>query len=125
MNKELFKGFIVADFTADSLKDIMASSSDYPAFEITSAPFNQVSQVLLQKVDIAKGGYDFLLIWTRPETILPSISSSMQFRDVKASEVLDEVDSFCNLIKLSLNSVAVSEIYHSRLKYILAKLIND
>jgi FkbH-like protein len=104
MNKKRYKGFITADFTIYDLKNFIVSDSDFPQMDITTAPYNQVSQVLLQKDEIAAGGYDFLLIWTRPETMLPSINSAMQYCDVQAIQLLAETDDFCRLIKQSLHS---------------------
>src|SRR5205814_5445348 len=44
------------------------------------------------------GRRDYALVWTRPETVVPSFQQIASFQDADLQQVLAEVDDFCALI---------------------------
>ncbi len=90
------RGYLVSDFTVDELAGLLASPLDGPALHGEVAPFGQVVQSLL-------GGppadaKDFLVVWTRPESAVPSFQQVLSFEAVPEAQLLEEVDAFVKLV---------------------------
>ena len=89
-------GLVLADFTADELSRRLTDDPEAPAVGVETAPFGQVTQTLMQGIPAEAG--DFAVIWTRPETAVPSFGRMLRFETVTEAELLDEVDQFASLI---------------------------
>lgn len=99
MNKIKCKGFIISDFTTDSLSGYLNNDGEHPKVITTVSPFNQVIPVLMQKnKEYWKDDYDFSVVWTRPESIIRSFSYKLEYQDVPLNKILKEVDSYCSLL---------------------------
>jgi FkbH-like protein len=90
------RGILAADFTIDELAHLLAADGDRPGVEAQIAPFNQVAQSLLTPA--AADARDFLVVWTRPEGAIPSFAALRDLKAVAESDLLSEVDQFCDLI---------------------------
>jgi FkbH-like protein len=95
--KPAFFGTIASDFTIDELSEELRSSEHGPSVGAVVAPFGQVTQVLLQEPDPSAS--DFLVVWTRPDAILPSFARALAFEEVDEASLLAEVDAFVSLVE--------------------------
>jgi FkbH-like protein len=91
------RGLLIADFTVDDLARHLASPADGPPVLAQIAPFGQVAQSLLQgpPADAA----DFALVWTRPESAVPSFARLLAHEPVEPEALLADVDAFCRLLE--------------------------
>jgi FkbH-like protein len=92
-----FFGTLIADFTIDELAEELRSGDPAPALGAVVAPFGQVAQALLQPP--SSDGADFAVVWTRPESVIPSFARTLAFDDVPEQILLDEVDAFSRLVE--------------------------
>lgn len=100
MNKIDYKGFIVSDFTADSLCGYFNNDAGRPKVTAAISPFNQVIPVLTQKnKEYWNNDYDFCVVWTRPEGVIMCFGDKLDYRDVPIDKILREVDSYCSLLR--------------------------
>src|SRR5262245_9356481 len=74
------RGYLVADFTVDELAGLLASPVEGPALHGEIAPFGQVVQSLLGGPP--EDAKDFLVVWTRPESAVPSFQQVLAFEPV-------------------------------------------
>ncbi len=88
-------GYIVSDFTVGELERRLNEDSELPIVEFEVAPFGQVVPTLMSP---APEGRDVLVVWTRPEAVCPAFARLLAFEPVSESEVLEQVDEFCNLL---------------------------
>jgi len=92
-----FSGTLVADFTVDELADELRIAGVYPGLGVEVAPFGQVTQVLLD--ESPRESADFLVVWTRPDTALPSFARALAFEAVDEQELIADVDAFSSLVE--------------------------
>jgi FkbH-like protein len=92
-----FTGTLVSDFTIDELADELRVPDGFGGLGASIAPFGQVTQGLLQ--DPPAGASDFLVVWTRPETVVPAFGRAMAFEEVDEKALMAEVGAFCSLIE--------------------------
>jgi len=94
--KPELRGTIVADFTANELRDHLRNTLDAPFVDVELAPFGQILQSLIQgpSPDYA----DFALVWTRPESAVPAFGRLLAGETVGEDELLLGVDSFCDAV---------------------------
>ncbi len=89
------RGLLISDFTIDELALRLEADLEEPGLTAEVAPFGQVVQALLQG---SQGEQDFAVVWTRPETAIASFGRLLGFEAVPLSELLAEVDTFCELL---------------------------
>jgi FkbH-like protein len=89
------RGYIVSDFTIGELERRLNEDSELPIVEFESAPFGQVVHALMSP---APDGRDVLVVWTRPEAVIPAFGRLLGYEQVDEAEVLSQVDEFCELI---------------------------
>jgi FkbH-like protein len=100
MNKDKIRGLLISDFNVDIFSSYLNNDDSIPALEVISAPYGQVSQILLNKdSDLFRQKPDFIVIWTRPEGIISSFHQVLLNKFPSIKTILDEVDSFGSLIK--------------------------
>jgi FkbH-like protein len=90
------RGTLIADFTIDELVSHLARLPGSVGFEAVAAPFGQVVQSLIQPPE--QGASDFAVVWTRPESIVPSFQRVAGFESVSTEALLADVDQFCELV---------------------------
>ncbi len=91
-----FSGVLIADWTIDELaQPLLSANISGPALGTQIAPFGQVAQTLLTPPTAP--WKDFALVWTRPESALPSWLEQLELKQPSTLE--QEVDDFCALIR--------------------------
>ncbi len=99
MNKEKFRCLLISDFNVDIFSDYLSNDGDLPVVDITVAPFGQVMPLLVQEdLEYWKGGYDFTVIWTRPEAVIKSFNNLLAYKNPSINDILNEVDQFASLL---------------------------
>jgi len=90
------RGVLAADFTVDDLARHLADPADPPVVGARVAPFGQIAQTVL--AGPPADAPDFLFLWTRPVTAVPSFARAVGGEQVAEATVLEEVDKFCELV---------------------------
>ncbi|TVR53327.1 MAG: HAD-IIIC family phosphatase [Gemmatimonadales bacterium] len=90
------RGLLVSDFHTGNLANLLARDAGEPRVETESAPFGQVTPVLLQGEGAGEGeaGLDFALVWTRPEAVIQGFGHALAMEGPSVEEILSEVDAF-------------------------------
>lgn len=84
---------VVSDFTADNLAAALRGRS--PAWTVTTAPFGQTHQTLLDfSAPVWAGAPEYLVLWTRPEAAFPSFRGVTGGRTPPRPALEAEVDEF-------------------------------
>jgi acetyltransferase-like isoleucine patch superfamily enzyme len=91
-----WRGTLLADFTIDALTSSLTGVEPGVTIDAEVAPFGQVVQTLHQ-LSRAEHKRDFALVWTRPESALPSFAKKLEGLDVPLAELEAEVDAFAGL----------------------------
>ena len=94
--KSTARGVLVSDFTIDDLAHQLALVPGALELRAQVAPFGQVVQVLMQPPD--PDAADFAVVWTRPESTIPSFARVRAFEAVDPAALAAEVDQFCELL---------------------------
>jgi FkbH-like protein len=90
---------LISDFNVDLLDGLVRNDEERPLLETTVAPFGQVSQILLNPDhSVWLERPEFSLIWTRPQSILPTFDAALNLERVSTQAVLAEVDEFCDAL---------------------------
>ncbi|MBU8934615.1 MAG: HAD-IIIC family phosphatase [candidate division Zixibacteria bacterium] len=90
---------LLADFTVDNLAGLLTNDETSPHIEAVSAPFGQVVPVLLDDHhECWQPKPDAVVIWTRPQAVIPSFQRVLEFEQVETEEVLGEVDQYAAMI---------------------------
>lgn len=99
MNKKTFKCVLISDFNLDVFSGYLSNDEDLPVIDATVAPFAQVMPLLMQEgLEYWKGGFDFTVVWTRPEAVIKSFDDLLSFKNPPIKDILDEVDQFASLL---------------------------
>jgi len=91
----LRRGYIASDFTIGELERHLNEDATLPIVDFESAPFGQVIPTLMSP---APADRDVLVVWTRPEAVIPAFARVLAYEAVDESEVLAQVDEFCALL---------------------------
>jgi FkbH-like protein len=86
---------LISDFNTSNLSALLNNDSTSPAIEFLSAPFGQVTPILINAMDAAWRGVDYALVWTRPDAVIPAFRNFMSFVSFDRAKVFSEVDAFC------------------------------
>jgi FkbH-like protein len=89
-------GHLISDFTIDELATELRAPDLNGSVGSRIAPFGQVVQMLLSPAPADAA--DFAVVWTRPESAIPSFSRLVAFEAVDEHMLRAEVDEFCRLI---------------------------
>ena len=93
------KCLLISDFTIDMLAGYLDNIKDQSPTQSRVAPFNQVQQILIDhKHTCWEENYDYLIIWTKPETISNGFQELLKYKNADVSGILAEVDHFCRQI---------------------------
>ncbi len=99
MNKDTLRCVLISDFNADIFSGYLTNDEDLPVVDATVAPFGQVMPLLMQEdLEYWKGGFDFTVIWTRPEAVIKSFNNLLACENASIKDMLNEVDQFASLL---------------------------
>lgn len=96
---------LVSDFTTGTFAGYLANHEGPLRLEVASAPFGQVMQVLAEAETARE--HDALVVWTRPDRVIPSFARAMAYERVSADAVLAEVDAFADALLRAAEGGAV------------------
>ncbi len=101
------RGLLVSDFTIQELADHLSAKDPLgPRVAAVVAPFGQVVQSLHDLDALAKAAAaDFAVVWTRPESALPSLGERVRGENVSIERILADVDTFAERVSRSAHAV--------------------
>jgi FkbH-like protein len=97
----LHRGLLISDFTIDELARRLEADLGSPVLDAEIAPFGQVVPTLMSP---RNPEHDYAVVWTRPESVLPSFGRLLEFELVDDETLLEEVDRFAALLVKGLES---------------------
>ena len=93
------KCILISDFTIDNFASILKNDKDTPAIDSYTAPFGQVIPVLIDsKHEVWNQEYDFAVIWTKPERVINSFNSLLEYKNIDIDTIIAEVDEYLGAI---------------------------
>jgi FkbH-like protein len=89
---------LVSDFTVAGLAALLEDDETPPAVAAGVAPAGPVARTLL---DLAAENqrFDALVVWTRPEAVVPAFGDVLAFRPVAPDKLMGQVDEFAGVVK--------------------------
>ena len=88
---------ILSDFNIEVFTRYLNNSGLGSEFEFKAEPYGQVLQVLT-KDDGKDPEGSAAVVWTRPESVLPGLSSALELKSVDHDACLAEVDDFADAV---------------------------
>lgn len=104
----VLRGLVVSDFHTGNLVNLFRNDADEPAVELVSGSFGQVTPTLLDP-PAPEGGeaWDFALVWTRPEAVIPGFAEAWQLESVAGEALLEAVDDYVDQLERFSRRVTV------------------
>ncbi len=95
MKSSLKQGLLVSDFNIENLAAYLRNDAGEPHVHCTVAPYGQVAQVLLDaNLPCWTPGLAFVMVWTRPEGVLPSFGALLDGTEIDETKLKNEVDDY-------------------------------
>jgi len=92
-----FRCLTLSDFNLDNFNSLLANDDAQPPVEVIETDYGQVRQHLLNpEADCWTEQPDCAVVWTRPETVVPTFGRLKNFESVDPGDILEEVDEFAN-----------------------------
>lgn len=99
MNKRSLHSLILSDFNSDLFRNFLIQTSQSLSVQASAPAFGQVMQTLMSpEEEIWENPYDLMVIWTRPEGVIPSFNLDLGPGPVDLETLLNEVDQFSKAI---------------------------
>ena len=99
MSKLVHKILLISDFNIQNFANVLGSDTSLPEIETIVAPFNHVMPTLLQRNgDAWKECPDYCIVWTQPESVIPSFRSFLEYTPAPLDKVLEEVAEYASLL---------------------------
>jgi len=89
---------LVSDFNLGNLSGFLKNLPSSPRIHPLIAPFGEAIRPLLEPVSSPDGSEAGALVWTRPQAVVPSFGRVLAHLEVPAADLLEEVESFCDLL---------------------------
>lgn len=89
---------IISDFTAQPLADALQTDKAFPPIGANVAPFDQVIGVL-DRVAKASEHHDVIIVWTRPETTIPSYRCRVDGLSSTTEDLIRDLQPYVELLK--------------------------
>src|SRR6266849_5376630 len=88
--------FIISDYNLLNLAAYLNAAGD--AIRARVSPFGQVIPTLLSpKEDPWGKDTDVVIVWTQPQSVIPSFQRLLSYERVSSDELLGQVDAYCAL----------------------------
>ena len=92
-------GFVLSDFNTANLVGYLQNDDDLPVVDVSAAPYGQVQTLLVDPAHpIWPTGLDFVIVWTRPESVLGAFRDLLDRREASPDGLAREVDEFAALL---------------------------
>ena len=99
MESQQIKGFIISDFNTANFATYLSNDTSPPRIEVTIGSYGQVIQDLIQSASESRqNDTDFIVVWTKPESVVESFQDVLEYREVPLDKTLKEVDAFSSLL---------------------------
>jgi FkbH-like protein len=99
MGERTYRCLTIADFNIGNFNGYLANDTQWPEVEPIEAPYGQVIQLLLET---EQHGWeqqpDFVVVWTRPETVSSAFKNLLDGHVVAVESILAEVDHYASLV---------------------------
>lgn len=96
------KGLLISDFNVENLSAYFKNDSNAPQVVCQVAPYGQVTQSLVDaNLPFWQPAPDFIVVWTRPESVLESFARALSGFTVDCAMVRKEVDEYCQNLLLA------------------------
>ena len=92
---EVWKGIVCADFNAANFCGCL---NRHLGMSVTAGPEADVASQLLT-IQQRDEHYDFAVVWTRPEGVIPAFAQALDFKRPGTESVLQEVQYYIELLK--------------------------
>jgi len=98
----IVKGLLISDFNVENLSAYFKNDSNAPQVVCQVAPYGQVTQSLVDaNLPFWQPAPDFIVVWTRPESVLESFARALSGFTVDCAMVRKEVDEYCQNLLLA------------------------
>ena len=95
-------GLLISDFNIENFAAYLRNDPAEPRLECEAAPFGQITQSLLDdSLPFWKNAPGFVVVWSRPESVLESFARALAGLPVDPAALRQEVDDFCHQLKLA------------------------
>lgn len=95
MSKDEFRVLLISNFNVAVFANYLNNDEDSPFINATAAPFGQVVPVLIDKnLECWEANYDYVIVWTQPESVIESFKRMANYQNVSVNEILDEVNDY-------------------------------
>jgi len=99
MGTRSFRCLLLSDFNPSNFAGYLENDEEPPLLEAIIGDFGQVVPLL---TDFSAAPWqrepDFAVVWTRPEKVIHSFQSLLDFQHVPERQLLEEVDAFCGIL---------------------------
>lgn len=93
-------GLLISDFNAQNLAGLLDNSPEPPRFAFRLAPFGQVMQTLADpSMDCWRPDLDVLVVWTRPQSVLPAFQRLLENGRPDPETPSAEVDAYSEALR--------------------------
>ncbi|KPV42387.1 HAD-IIIC family phosphatase [Alicyclobacillus ferrooxydans] len=100
------KTVFVADTVVDPILKHFSRAEHDIRIEATVAPYNQVTQILLNDTDgVWQSNPDLCVVWTTPERLFPPFARLLNFASISQEAILSEVDAFVRIVRKAASRV--------------------
>ena len=91
---------LISDFNAQNLAALLNNLPEPSRFAVQVAPYGQVMQSLTDPtLDCWQPAPQAVLVWTRPQSVLPDFLRALEYARPSPEAVLAQVDAFCDAIR--------------------------
>lgn len=99
---------LISDFNLENLRNCLAADESEPKVTADCAPFGEVYSVLLDpSAAVWRNRYDAVLVWTRPQSVIPSFQKVLDYDPSAAAQIETEVDSFAACLAKATAQAAI------------------
>ncbi|UFJ40041.1 HAD-IIIC family phosphatase [Brevibacillus humidisoli] len=95
-----YKMLLLGDTVIDPIVRFLADPGVEPVIQATVGPYNQIYQTLMDPSHaVWQNDSDILLIWSTPQSVIPSFEKLQRYENVSTDEILREVERFAELVR--------------------------
>ncbi len=100
MSNQPLQFLLISDFNIDIFRGYLNNDDELPLIEANGAPFGQVIAALVEKnLECWQQRPDYAVVWTQPESVIPSFKSVLSYQSVSVNQILSEVDELSLMLK--------------------------
>ncbi len=90
---------LLSNWNLNPMVRLLAEPSHGITIEAVEGPYNQVHQMFMNlNHPLWTEGLDACLVWTSPETMIPSFQKVLDYEYVNIDQIMKEVDGFCDML---------------------------